>query len=82
MQLAVVNPVAVLGPVLGPDFSTSILLVKRLLDGAMPGCPRFAFGIVDVRDVADLHLKAMTHPDAASSLPMAGACGCATSRSF
>jgi nucleoside-diphosphate-sugar epimerase len=65
MQLAVVNPVGVLGPVLGPDYSTSILLVQRLLDGAMPGCPRFAFGLVDVRDVADLHLRAMTNAAAA-----------------
>jgi dihydroflavonol-4-reductase len=64
LELAVVNPVGVLGPVLGPDYSTSILLVKRLLDGSMPGCPDICFGIVDVRDVADLHLKAMTDPAA------------------
>ena len=30
----------------------------------MPGCPRLFFGVVDVRDVADLHLRAMTHPAA------------------
>jgi nucleoside-diphosphate-sugar epimerase len=64
MELSVVNPVAVFGPVLGPDFSTSIQLVQRLLNGAMPGIPRLSFGIVDVRDVADLHLRAMAHPDA------------------
>jgi nucleoside-diphosphate-sugar epimerase len=64
LELAVVNPVAVFGPVLGPDYSTSIMLVQRLLDGAVPGCPRLHFGIVDVRDVADLHLRAMTHPAA------------------
>jgi nucleoside-diphosphate-sugar epimerase len=64
LELVVVNPVAVFGPVLGPDYSTSILFVQRLLDGAMPGCPRLYFGIVDVRDVADLHLRAMTHPAA------------------
>jgi nucleoside-diphosphate-sugar epimerase len=64
-ELSVVNPVAVFGPVLGPDYSTSIQLVKRLLDGAMPGLPQVAFGIVDVRDVADLHLRAMTDPAAA-----------------
>ncbi|HVV94016.1 MAG TPA: aldehyde reductase [Hyphomicrobiales bacterium] len=64
LELAVVNPVGVLGPVLGPDFSTSILLVKRMLDGSVPGCPRLMFGIVDVRDVADLHLRAMTDPAA------------------
>ena len=54
----------VFGPVLGPDYSTSILLVQRLMDGAMPGCPRLSFGAVDVRDVADLHIRAMTHPAA------------------
>jgi nucleoside-diphosphate-sugar epimerase len=58
-ELAVVNPVAVLGPVLGTDLSTSIELIKRMLDGAMPGCPALYFGVVDVRDVADLHLMAM-----------------------
>ena len=65
LELSVVNPVGVFGPVLGQDFSTSIQLVKRLLDGAMPGIPRVAFGIVDVRDVADLHVRAMTGPAAA-----------------
>jgi nucleoside-diphosphate-sugar epimerase len=64
LELAVVNPVGVFGPVLGPDYSTSIQIVQRLMDGAMPGCPRLAFGIVDVRDVADLHLSAMTNPAA------------------
>jgi nucleoside-diphosphate-sugar epimerase len=64
LELAVVNPVGVFGPVLGPDLSTSIVLVKRLMDGSLPGCPDIWFGVVDVRDVADLHLKAMTHPAA------------------
>ncbi len=64
LELSVVNPVGVFGPVLGPDYSTSILLVQRLMDGAMPGCPRLVFGLVDVRDVASLHLLAMTRPEA------------------
>jgi nucleoside-diphosphate-sugar epimerase len=64
LELSAVNPVAVLGPVLGPDFATSILLVQRMIDGTMPGVPRICFGVVDVRDVADLHLKAMTNPAA------------------
>jgi len=64
LELSVINPVGVFGPVLGPDYSTSILLVQRLMDGAMPGCPRLYFGVVDVRDVADLHIRAMTHPAA------------------
>ena len=64
LELSVVNPVGVFGPVLGPDYSTSILLVQKLLDGAMPGCPRLQFGVVDVRDVADLHIRAMADPGA------------------
>jgi dihydroflavonol-4-reductase len=64
LELSVVNPVGVFGPVLGPDYSTSILLVQRLMDGAMPGCPRLYFGAVDVRDVADVHIRCMTDPAA------------------
>ncbi len=60
LELSVVNPVAVFGPVLGPDYSTSIQLVKRMLDGGMPGNPQLYVGVVDVRDVAELHLLAMT----------------------
>ena len=64
LELAVVNPVGVFGPVLGPDYATSILLVEKMMDGALPGVPRMALGVVDVRDVADLHLRAMTNPAA------------------
>ncbi len=64
LELSVVNPVAVLGPVFGPDYSPSILIVQRLMDGALPGCPRMSFGCVDVRDVVDLHLRAMMNPAA------------------
>lgn len=62
LELAAVNPVAVFGPVLGPDYSTSILIIQKMLDGELPGCPKLKFGAVDVRDVADLHIRAMTHP--------------------
>lgn len=58
LELAAVNPTAVLGPALGPDYSHSIRLIKNLMDGG-PGCPKVNSGYVDVRDVADLHLRAM-----------------------
>jgi nucleoside-diphosphate-sugar epimerase len=64
LELSVVNPVVVLGPVLGPDYSASVLFIQRMMDGAVPGCPRLYLGVVDVRDVADLHIRAMTHPSA------------------
>jgi len=61
LELSVVNPVLVLGPALSADYSTSLYVIKRMLDGGMPGCPKLYFGIVDVRDVADLHIRCMTH---------------------
>jgi len=64
LELAVVNPVVVLGPLLGPDHSTSVGFLKRMLDGGLIGCPRLSFGVVDVRDVASLHVAAMTQAGA------------------
>jgi dihydroflavonol-4-reductase len=55
-SLATVNPALVLGPVLSRDFSESV---------RVPGIPRLGFNVVDVRDVADLHIRAMTAPEAA-----------------
>lgn len=63
--LTTVNPSVVLGPVLGRDFSDSVQVVQRLLSGRVPGLPRLGFSFVDVRDVADLHIRAMTTPEAA-----------------
>ena len=72
-ELAVINPVLVLGPVLAADYAASIVLVRRLLEGNVPGCPRLQMGVVDVRDVADLHLRAMTSPAAAGERFLAAA---------
>lgn len=65
MELSVINPVGVMGPVLGPDYSHSIYMVKNMLTGKTPGCPKVNSAFVDVRDVADLHLRAMIHTAAA-----------------
>lgn len=65
LELSVINPVGVFGPALGPDTSASIQLVKSMLEGNRPGEPRLSFGVVDVRDVASLHLRAMVEPAAA-----------------
>ena len=64
LELSVINPTFVLGPALGPDYSASIAVIHRMLSGGMPACPRLYHGVVDVRDVADLHLRAMTRPEA------------------
>jgi dihydroflavonol-4-reductase len=62
LEVCVINPVEVFGPLLGSNYATTILLVKRALEGALPGLPKMWLSTVDVRDVADLHLRAMTHP--------------------
>ncbi|WFE30384.1 aldehyde reductase [Solwaraspora sp. WMMD791] len=75
MELAVVNPVGVFGPVLGPQPSLWADLVGKLLDGRQRLLPRMWVNVVDVRDVADLHLRAMTDPAAAGERFLASAGG-------
>jgi dihydroflavonol-4-reductase len=65
MQLAVINPGLVLGPLLSSDWGTSGEMVKRILDHKVPAIPNISFATVDVRDVASAHLAAMVSPDAA-----------------
>ena len=55
-------PSVVLGPVWSADYSPSVMIVRKLLDGSMGACPDFGFGVVDVRDVADLHVRALKAP--------------------
>jgi len=63
-DLAVINPSAIMGPLLDEDPGTSAVIVKRLLNGTIPAAPRLHLGIVDVRDVALAHLNAMQSPEA------------------
>ncbi len=65
MEFVSVNPSLVLGPLQSGDFSTSLEAIKKLLEGSVPGLPDFGFGIVDVRDVADMHVRCLTAPDMA-----------------
>ncbi|MGS2741260.1 SDR family oxidoreductase [Sinomicrobium sp. M5D2P17] len=66
MELTVINPVAIFGPVLGGISSASLdVVIRGILDGATKESPSFTMGVVDVRDVADIHIRAMLHPGAA-----------------
>jgi len=65
LELVTVCPGAVIGPVLGGDFSASLDIVKKLIDGSLPGLPHFGWPLVDVRDIADLHVRALRAPNAA-----------------
>ena len=65
LELAVLNPVAVLGPAMSEDVSSSLQLISQPLEGKLPAYPKLSFGIVDVRDVAEAHLRAMTSAEAA-----------------
>ncbi|KNZ32414.1 MAG: epimerase [Methylibium sp. NZG] len=62
MEFCTINPSVVLGPVWSRDYSASVLIVQKLLDGSLRACPDIGFGVVDVRDVADLHMRALTTP--------------------
>lgn len=65
MEFVTVNPSLVLGPLQSGDFSTSLEAIKKLLEGSMPGMPNLGFGIVDARDVADMHVRCLTAPNMA-----------------
>ncbi|SDE58159.1 Nucleoside-diphosphate-sugar epimerase [Mucilaginibacter pineti] len=64
LELTVINPVAIFGPVLGPGKSPSFGLLKLILSGSWKAVPNIPLNVVDIRDVADLHIRAMTNPDA------------------
>ncbi|MDR3713501.1 MAG: aldehyde reductase [Puia sp.] len=64
LELSVSNPVFILGPSLGPDMPSSFDVLRHLFDGSMKAVPNIPFNIIDVRDVADLHIRAMTNPNA------------------
>lgn len=62
IEFCTINPSVVLGPLWSSDYSASVIVIQRLLDGSMGGCPDIGFGVVDVRDVADLHVRALKAP--------------------
>jgi dihydroflavonol-4-reductase len=62
-RLTTINPVAIIGPVLNEHRSYSLQAIERMLNG-MPGLPRLGFSFVDVRDVAELEVAAMTGANA------------------
>ncbi|MFT3934642.1 MAG: aldehyde reductase [Chitinophagaceae bacterium] len=64
LEFATINPVAIYGPSLDAHISGSFHLLENLLNGTMKAIPNIPLNVVDVRDVADLHIRAMTNPDA------------------
>jgi len=62
--LAVINPAVILGPLLDDDPGTSAVIIKRLINGSLPAMPRIGLALTVVRDVAELHVDAMTRPEA------------------
>ncbi|MEM6383861.1 MAG: aldehyde reductase [Pseudomonadota bacterium] len=65
MKLTTINPVLVAGPALDANYGTSLQVVERILSGKDPMQPRFGIPIVDVRDVAEMHVKALQTPESA-----------------
>lgn len=74
LELTIINPMGIFGPSLSADLSSGFEMLKKLLDGSMKAVPDIRLGIVDVRDVAELHILAMENPDASGQrfLALAG----------
>lgn len=64
LEFATINPVAIYGPSMDEHISGSFHLLENLLDGSMKMVPQIPLNVVDVRDVADLHIRAMVKPEA------------------
>ncbi len=62
MVFCSINPVAVFGPVHDDDMSTSVEIVKKLVDGSIPLIPDMGICVTDVRDVAEAHVRAIEAP--------------------
>jgi len=76
MELTVINPVGIFGPTLGGISSASLdSVVKGIVEGTIRENAPFTFGVVDVRDVANIHIKAMLHHDAAGERFLATSAG-------
>ena len=73
MELTTIHPGAIIGPALDDDASISLGMVSGLLDNSTPALPSNGFSIIDVRDVADLHVAALEHPEAAGERYLATA---------
>lgn len=76
LQLTVINPVGIFGPILGKNLSSSIQLIQGMLQGKIPATPKVNFGVVDVRDLAQLHIKAMQNPITQGKRIIASATDC------
>lgn len=75
-ELTVINPVGIFGPIIGGIYPASFEgVIKAIMDGSVTQSPPFTFGVVDVRDVAALHIKAMLSPQAAGQRFLATADG-------
>lgn len=72
LELVVINPGMILGPILGKDSGTSVGVVQSLLKGRYPVMPDFRISVADVRDVAEAHVLALTVPEAAGERFIAG----------
>lgn len=73
MRLTTINPGLVFGPLLDDRHGSSVALVKRALSGKDPMMPDVAYPIVDVRDVVEMHLRALERPQTAGRRYIASA---------
>ena len=64
MRVTMINPAVVIGPPVGPEIGASVYILRRLMQGKDAFLPRLGYPLVDVRDVAAMHLRALERPEA------------------
>lgn len=73
IALTTINPGFVVGPPLDAEYGSSVAVIKRFLSGKDPMMPAIGLPTVDVRDVAEMHLRALQRPDTAGKRYLAAA---------
>ena len=73
LELTTIHPGAMIGPALDDDASISVGMVSGLMDNSTPALPSNGFSIIDVRDVADMHVAALEHPESIGQRYLASA---------
>ncbi|EGC29045.1 hypothetical protein DICPUDRAFT_159425 [Dictyostelium purpureum] len=63
LELVTINPTYIFGPLLNTDVSTSIDIISSIIKGVQ-SYAQVSTGVVDVRDVADIHYLAMITEEA------------------
>lgn len=67
LKLTTICPSLVLGPPLDGKIGSSLKVIARLMEGKDPMVPNLGMALVDVRDIAQMHVRALQRPESAGN---------------